>query len=702
MSSKREEERNEKIIRGLMKLPPNRRCINCNSLGPQYVCTNFWTFICTTCSGIHREFTHRVKSVSMAKFTSQEVDALQKGGNQRARELFLKAWDPQRNRLPDNSNIDKVREFIKNVYVDKKYSLEKSSDRPPRDPQSLRSHEDETRRASSYHSYSQSPPYDFQYEERRYGKHAPALTRKPGSDRGLYEGKLASFLSPTRLSDHANDDRFANEGSNPRVSDYSVSGGRDPFRSDVLSPSSQRDTGSPFSETSRDISSDVPQLHTLLHNSDANSGSNGGKILHPQRTVSAGSFGSFDSSSMSFKSVNSLGLPEVGSEPEQSAQVSHDKSSSFPSLPQSSVSRTFDELDLFSSPFAPQNVSSTPPTGSDSQVLPSSLVQSVNVVQQFPISSVPTFTEQQPSKIPQPSPLDLFGAQTQQQSAASSNGKASDLVMPNNGGWATFDMPQNVVPMGTENSALATVPSSDGNVLGSSNPFSINQSFSYQDFAGHEPSASTHTFGHESLQNVEATINSTHFWNEFDDFAEGQPIQNVLKSNEQAAEHCASDADKSLGFVVYEALNNDGNIRTPDVSEPGSSSLSSHLSMTLNDFPMVSAVAGVHSFPTDNKSTNPFDLPYDSDMESSNMSQFWNMSSLQVALPNTQTPASYVGGVNQSWFPQNSVPSYGPGGVSFDPASGSLGFMAGQAPSTQIPNIHAQGHVASVGGNPFA
>lgn len=73
-----------------------------------------------------REFTHRVKSVSMAKFTSQEVDALQKGGNQvsyvpyffvniiaicgysfyailqRARELYLKAWDSNRQRLPDN------------------------------------------------------------------------------------------------------------------------------------------------------------------------------------------------------------------------------------------------------------------------------------------------------------------------------------------------------------------------------------------------------------------------------------------------------------------------------------------------------------------------------------------------------------------------------------------------------------------------
>lgn len=43
MGSKREEERKEKIIRGLMKLPPNRRCINCNSL----VCTIPFFFIIT-------------------------------------------------------------------------------------------------------------------------------------------------------------------------------------------------------------------------------------------------------------------------------------------------------------------------------------------------------------------------------------------------------------------------------------------------------------------------------------------------------------------------------------------------------------------------------------------------------------------------------------------------------------------------------
>lgn len=37
-----------------------------------------------------REFTHRVKSVSLARFTTQEVEALQRGGNQVKSSCF---WD---------------------------------------------------------------------------------------------------------------------------------------------------------------------------------------------------------------------------------------------------------------------------------------------------------------------------------------------------------------------------------------------------------------------------------------------------------------------------------------------------------------------------------------------------------------------------------------------------------------------------------
>ncbi|KAA8525323.1 hypothetical protein F0562_007178 [Nyssa sinensis] len=127
----KEEERIERIIRGLLKLPENRRCMNCNSLGPQYICTNFWIFVCTSCSGVHREFTHRVKSVSVAKFNAEEVSALQAGGNERARQIYFKAWDPQRHSFPDGSNLHRLRDFIKHVYVDRKFSCERSVDKLP-------------------------------------------------------------------------------------------------------------------------------------------------------------------------------------------------------------------------------------------------------------------------------------------------------------------------------------------------------------------------------------------------------------------------------------------------------------------------------------------------------------------------------------------------------------------------------------------
>ncbi|KAI7995593.1 putative ADP-ribosylation factor GTPase-activating protein AGD14 [Camellia lanceoleosa] len=127
---KKEEERIiERIIRSLSKLPENRRCINCSDLGPKYVCTTFWTFVCSSCCGIHRKFTHRVKSVSMAKFNAEEVSALQAGGNERAREIYFKEWDPQLHSFPDRSNQNKLRDFIKRVYVDRKFTGERSMGR---------------------------------------------------------------------------------------------------------------------------------------------------------------------------------------------------------------------------------------------------------------------------------------------------------------------------------------------------------------------------------------------------------------------------------------------------------------------------------------------------------------------------------------------------------------------------------------------
>ncbi|XP_022749778.1 probable ADP-ribosylation factor GTPase-activating protein AGD14 [Durio zibethinus] len=232
----KEDEKNERIIRGLLKQPENRRCINCNSLGPQYVCTNFWTFVCTTCSGIHREFTHRVKSVSLAKFTSQEVIALQEGGNQRAKEIYYKEWDPQRNSLPDSSNVERLRDFIKHVYVDRRYSGERSYDKPSRGKMGDKEDFYENRRTDGYQGGSRSPPYEDTNERRYGGRSSPAgrnddrnfrygydERRSPGYDQESqqYGDYRRSPARPEVVNDWRREDRFGN-GRKPedrRISD---------------------------------------------------------------------------------------------------------------------------------------------------------------------------------------------------------------------------------------------------------------------------------------------------------------------------------------------------------------------------------------------------------------------------------------------------------------------------------------------------
>ncbi|KAG2322878.1 hypothetical protein Bca52824_016091 [Brassica carinata] len=191
----KEDEKNERIIRSLLKLPDNKRCINCNSLGPQYACTTFWTFVCTNCSGIHREFTHRVKSISMAKFTSQEVSALKEGGNQHAKDIYFKGLDPQRQSAPDGSNVERLRDFIRQVYVNKRYTNEKNDDKPPRGPTG----DSETRNSSG----SRSPPYEDAYD-RRYSDRSSPGGRSPGFE----QGNRKSPSRPEVLNDWRREDRF--------------------------------------------------------------------------------------------------------------------------------------------------------------------------------------------------------------------------------------------------------------------------------------------------------------------------------------------------------------------------------------------------------------------------------------------------------------------------------------------------------------
>ncbi|KAJ6844983.1 putative ADP-ribosylation factor GTPase-activating protein AGD14 [Iris pallida] len=314
----KEDEKNEKIIRGLLKLPQNKRCINCNNLGPQYVCTNFWTFICTNCSGIHREFCHRVKSISMAKFTSQEVSALQEGGNERAKDIYFKDWDPQRHSVVDSSNIDRLRDLIKHVYVDRRYSGERSTDRPPR---TKPDNPNESSRGDSSRGDSRSPPYDDHFKERLGGRDDERNfrflqgERSPGYNQGDGKRNPRHFEV---VDNRQREDRFGNGNQNRRFEDRRLP---DVVKPEGSSPTRQKDFSTSSPPTVRPVKDilgdDMPQLRV----GDIPK-SNG--ILVPnipaqtQRTSSSSSMGSSDGNSAQVKTVNDVSLIDFSADPEPS------------------------------------------------------------------------------------------------------------------------------------------------------------------------------------------------------------------------------------------------------------------------------------------------------------------------------------------------------------------------------------------------
>ncbi|KAJ1974940.1 hypothetical protein H4R35_003377 [Dimargaris xerosporica] len=114
-------DKHTRILRDLMKLHENRYCFDCGSTLPSYANLLNHTFICERCSGLHRELNHRVKSISASIFTAAEVKALVDGGNAKATRIWLAKWTARDYPLPENGNLDLIKEFIRQKYVRRRW-----------------------------------------------------------------------------------------------------------------------------------------------------------------------------------------------------------------------------------------------------------------------------------------------------------------------------------------------------------------------------------------------------------------------------------------------------------------------------------------------------------------------------------------------------------------------------------------------------
>lgn len=124
-SRKKQDEKNLKTLRELATISSNKYCFDCNQIGPTYVDVTIGSFVCTKCSGLLRGLTppHRVKSISMATFSADEIALLEHRGNDYCRRVWLGLFDGV---APTETARDEqtVKDFMIDKYERKRHYLD--------------------------------------------------------------------------------------------------------------------------------------------------------------------------------------------------------------------------------------------------------------------------------------------------------------------------------------------------------------------------------------------------------------------------------------------------------------------------------------------------------------------------------------------------------------------------------------------------
>lgn len=120
-SEKAKAEKAVQEIRKLARLDENKTCVDCPEKMPAYVNLTHCTFVCTKCSGIHRELQFKVKGISMSMFGPEDVAAMRNGGNSAHNAKYMARYNPRDFILPDGTDINRLREFINMKYKERRW-----------------------------------------------------------------------------------------------------------------------------------------------------------------------------------------------------------------------------------------------------------------------------------------------------------------------------------------------------------------------------------------------------------------------------------------------------------------------------------------------------------------------------------------------------------------------------------------------------
>lgn len=105
------------------------------------MCMDFQTHVCQLCSGVHREFGHKVRSIALSAWSPAELQALRQGGNERAAKRWLAlAGAGERDARSaaavngtSGLDVDMVRDYVRSKYKKKAWFREDATQCEPLD-----------------------------------------------------------------------------------------------------------------------------------------------------------------------------------------------------------------------------------------------------------------------------------------------------------------------------------------------------------------------------------------------------------------------------------------------------------------------------------------------------------------------------------------------------------------------------------------